>query len=212
MRKTNYEQLAELYKSGLTVGQVVKATGCKRWSVYRSLVECGVRVRHKTEERRPGKKKSRIDEVKVVADYASGLNTVQIGKAFGVCSTTIRQTLLVNGVKLRPRGGLNPSMRYKTKGGYIKIPLTESELSAFRPMVGKGGLVFEHRLVMAKHIGRPLHASETVHHINGVRHDNRLENLQLRQGKHGSGIAMMCCDCGSVNVIPVPIAETKTSS
>jgi hypothetical protein len=39
--------------------------------------------------------------------------------------------------------------------------------------------VFEHILVMEERIGRHLLPSETVHHINGVRDDNRPENLEL---------------------------------
>jgi hypothetical protein len=50
-----------------------------------------------------------------------------------------------------------------------------------------GKKIAQHREVMEEHVGRALLPHETVHHKNGVRNDNRIENLELWSGFHPSG-------------------------
>lgn len=47
------------------------------------------------------------------------------------------------------------------------------------PCSDERGRVMEHRLVMYNHLKRPLKNGENIHHINGIRHDNRIENLEI---------------------------------
>lgn len=59
--------------------------------------------------------------------------------------------------------------RHVSPDGYVKVP----------DKSGRGRSILEHRLVMEEHLGRQLLPTENVHHKNGDRQDNRIENLEL---------------------------------
>lgn len=65
-----------------------------------------------------------------------------------------------------------PGHKYK-KAGYVYVYFPT------HPNASANGSVAEHRLVMEQQIGRLLERKEHVHHINGVKDDNRPENLEL---------------------------------
>jgi hypothetical protein len=64
--------------------------------------------------------------------------------------------------------------RFKTTKSYVLILKPEHPFPNH-----SGGYVFEHRLIIEEYLGRYLFPKEVVHHINGIRDDNRIENLKL---------------------------------
>lgn len=98
-----------------------------------------------------------------------------------------------------------PPRRYAkiiTRDGYVSVYVPPEER---HPTQLKAARQMEHRVVMAKSLGRPLEAYETVHHINGDKTDNRIENLQLRVGGHGAGVVLRCRCCGSSDIETVAL-------
>lgn len=102
----------------------------------------------------------------------------------GYCSTHRARLLRIGDVQAdRPikRHKRPKDERYVDKKGYVQVYRPD------HPCAWSDGWIPEHRLVMADHLGRPLASDEVVHHRNGDRADNRLENLELWTRSHPDG-------------------------
>lgn len=77
--------------------------------------------------------------------------------------------------------------RKNGEGNYCQGYKTITSPDPHHPNNCSKGRIREHVFIMSQHLGRPLRKGETVHHKNGIRNDNRIENLELWCSNHPSG-------------------------
>ncbi len=158
---------------------------------------------------RPATTDHLLDKIK--EQHALGLSQVQIARACGVSQSVVSRICRKNDISPNkyqaPSGDKSPTWkggRTITDQGYVLV----NPSGRFPTMQNRMGYIPEHRFVMAQYMERPLYDWETVHHIDGDKQNNELENLQLRIGKHGKNEAYICTDCGSSRIEPTKLKES----
>jgi DNA-binding CsgD family transcriptional regulator len=201
------ETMVRLYGEGKSLREVAEHVGATYKTVSSHLRKQGVEID-------PCRRVSRYPlelEHEVVRLYQDRIGSTEIAKRLGLSSQTVVYSILKkHGVQAHGTTGTDRSVgtTYIDSDGYVVEKVDKSWLF-YGTMPGQGGngtWIRQHRKVMAEHLGRPLLRRETVHHIDGDRTNNTLENLQLRQSAHGPGVRLCCSDCGSTNVTAAPLA------
>lgn len=153
--------------------------------------------------RRPHKNRKIVLEKYIELFYEKNLPTKAIAEHFGVATQTIasfrvlhklprrghsvppwlgkkHSALTIEKIKKSRTGKCsrerNPNWkggRYISHHGYVIVRVSDDHPFTYK------GYIREHRFVMEKKLGRFLKPEEQVHHINGIKTDNRIENLML---------------------------------
>jgi transposase-like protein len=197
---SDQEEIVSEYRRGTYVSVLARRFGCSHNPIERVL-----RANDAYEPKRSmvGRRFSSQQKEEMAARYSAGESIYKLAAAFKAVPQTVWSISREAGVEFRDNAWRGGRVRAGSSGKYIAVLLPVSD--PMHAMANVTGYAMEHRVVMARSLGRPLVATETVHHINGDTRDNRLENLQLRQGKHGKGARYACLDCGSHNVKAGPL-------
>jgi transposase len=200
------KEIARLYqKVQLSLNKLAEKFGCSTGAIKNALKREKVKINPKGNRHR----EFSIKEIEDIVDRYQNKKQAQtyIAQKHNSHQVTIGRILRKQGIKPKRRRsrmekhGNWKGGRITTSSGYVYVLLPRNH--RFASMCQKSGYVAEHRLIMAKHLGRPLKKHETVHHKNGIKTYNKIENFELRQGKHGNGVVVECGDCGSQNIISV---------
>jgi hypothetical protein len=195
--------LVARYEGGESLASIARDLGCTAGNVRFMLLAQGVQMRA---HHRPSVPSETLDLIR--QRRFEGVSHRRIGEELGRPQHWVLTQCRAMG--LPPDPTKSGPAHHAWKGGrivfrkYVHVWINPTDPLAVMASPHTG-YVPEHRLVMARALGRPLTRRETVHHINDDQQDNRLENLQLRQGNHGSGARFACLDCGSHNVEALPL-------
>jgi transposase len=197
----------------MSVASIARRFGVHYETAKSVLRRHGVALKPRGQGQLRKSSESRVREA--VALYEGGENCDDVAAKFGVTRSAVLRWVRAAGGVVRPagfqKGGAHPGWAggRLVKDGYAFVLVSEDDplYCMAQSKVGKVRYALEHRIVMARHLGRPLTRSETVHHIDDKdKLNNDISNLQLRQGKHGKGAVHRCVDCGSYNIEAVALA------
>jgi len=181
VKKVDNTKLSELYNSGLSLEEIARSLGVCKTSVFVNLRKIGAPLRKVYQYK--------LDVEDIRNQYIAGYSYADIAKKLNVSVSVIAKRLKEINCPVR-----SPSERAKlaakkaqrqprachpiqNSAGYLLV------YSPNHPRAQKIGYVMEHILVWEKTHNRPLPKGWVIHHLNGIKSDNRPQNLLALPGK-----------------------------
>ena len=186
----NTEELKYLYyEEGLTLEEMCEKIGCKSSiTASKILREHGIetnRNKMRSAQTRQGMSEEEFKQFLIEKYEKENLSLIKIANSLGITQAALRRYFKKYNILFKET---SYAKSIATKGerhvnwlggkriasnGYVEVHVSN------HPRISKRGTVYEHRLVIEEAIGRYLTDDEVIHHINGCKTDNRIENLLL---------------------------------
>jgi transposase-like protein len=180
--------LAAEHAAGASLSDLARQYDCSVTVISKTLKRAGAEVRHQARGPRFWTPE-RIEWLR--EQHQAGRTQEDIAQELGYSQPLIGQKLRDFGIVQRigqPRGAASPAWKggRVTDKGYILVYVPDEDRALAGPTRG-GGYMLEHRLVMARKLGRPLLPGEKPHHKNTIKTDNSPGNLELWLSSQPSG-------------------------